>query len=42
MMCYKRTGEIEYDLTKRKKNFTYILVVVALKKVKAFNHFFQP
>ena len=37
MRC-KHTGEIEYDLTNRKKNFTHKAVVVAFKKT--FNHFF--
>ena len=31
MMRCKRTGEIEYDLTNRKKNFTCNALFVALK-----------
>ena len=34
MIGCKDTGEVEYDLTKNEKNFTYkALVVVALKKI---------
>ena len=43
MIGCKHTGEIEYDLTKNEKNFTYkALVVVALKKkTQGFLLFFQ-
>ena len=34
-------GEIEYDLTKMKKNFTYKVLVVALEKTQDFLPFFQ-